>query len=169
MQCLPQVLLEHQQNHTFVKVNVGLRMRKISELSDTQWGRNWMPSRNAVFGQETLMCWAKGKGSRSIIQKTKSFKGRRNAKVSLCGLLYIGVIWNRYSLKNTSNVSWLCSSYFKALLSVNCGPSVRKTGWCSKEMSASDHSLLSFLWREVKLVKCCPHAASVTVPHVPLC
>lgn len=84
--CL-QFLFQLQQNHIFAKVNVGQRMTKISEPSDTWWGRSWMQSRNAMFGQEMLLYWAKGKGSRSINQKTKSFKGRRNAKVSMCGLL----------------------------------------------------------------------------------
>lgn len=49
------VLLQLQQNCAFAKVNVGWRMRKISEPSDTWWRRNWMQSRNAVFGQEMVL------------------------------------------------------------------------------------------------------------------
>lgn len=52
--CL-QFLFQLQQNHIFAKVNVGQRMTKISEPSDTWWGRSWMQSRNAMFGQEMLL------------------------------------------------------------------------------------------------------------------
>lgn len=57
IQCnvLAQFLFQLQQNHIFAKVNVGQRMRKISEPSDTWWGRSWMQSRNAMFGQEMLL------------------------------------------------------------------------------------------------------------------